>query len=84
MCEDHQQELLKSHLESYCLRFLYNLIDQSPVHGESSLVLVWYFPPGRILIDSLTERKKVNLIYLAGMAENEEREVWDVIEDEMW
>ena len=37
--------------------------------------------PDEIRIDSLTEKKRENLIYLASMAENEEREVWDVIEE---
>ena len=34
-----------------------------------------------IRIDSLTEKKQENLIYLACMAKNKEREVWDVIEE---
>ena len=38
-------------------------------------------PLAEIRIDSLTEKKKENLIYLASMAENEDREVWDVIEE---
>ena len=39
-------------------------------------------PLAKIRIDhSLTEKKKKHLIYLASMAENEEGEVWNVVQE---
>ena len=79
MCED-EQEVLKSYLESSHLRAVH--WSKSCIYVSSTLLFVFdSVPLANIRIDSFTAKEKENLIYLASLAENEEREVGDVIEE---